>query len=240
MALLLVTGASSGLGLATATTLAEAGHDVVVHARDAARLNDETLQRRMRGAVYGDLSRLEETRGVAEQANTVGRYDAVIHNAGTMSASDALAVNTIAPYVLTALMAPPGRCIVLSSSMHLSGTPRTDVLDEGRVSYCDSKLYVTAFAFALAHRWPQMLAHAVDPGWVPTRMGGRSAPDSLTEGHRTQEWLATADQAEIDPRSGAYWHHGQARRAHPAAYDREFQDELLWALEARTGIALPA
>lgn len=239
MALLLVTGTSTGLGRATATTLAAAGHDVVVHARDAARLKDETLPRRMRGAVYGDLSRLEETRRVAEQANEVGRFDAVIHNAGTMTASDALAVNTVAPYVLTALMERPGRCIVLSSSMHLSGTPRTDVLDEGRVSYSDSKLYVTAFAFALAHRWPQVLAHAVDPGWVPTRMGGRSAPDSLVEGHRTQEWLATAGETAINPRSGGYWHHGQARRAHPATYDAGFQDELLDALEARTGIALP-
>lgn len=241
MSRILVTGASSGLGLLTATTLADAGHEVVLHARNAARIDDPAVLQRMLDVVYGDLARPEEARQVAEQAQRVGRFDAVIHNAGVMEESATLAVNVIAPYLLTALMDRPDRIIVLSSSMHLSGSPRLkEAFGGGKVSYSDSKLYETALAFALARRWPDLLAHAVDPGWVPTRMGGRSAPDSLAEGHRTQEWLATADHTQIAPRSGGYWHHMTTRRAHPATYDEIFQGELLNTLEENTGVSLPS
>lgn len=193
----------------------------------------------MRGAVYGDLADPAETREVAAQANRLGRFDAVIHNAGVMDPPAALAVNVIAPYVLTAAMDRPGRIIVLSSSMHLSGTAHLDGFAGGTASYSDGKLYETTLAFAIARRWPDVLAHAVDPGWVPTRMGGRSAPDSLAEGHRTQEWLATADAEAITPRTGGYWHHMVARRAHLAASDTGFQDELLDRLADLTGLTLP-
>ncbi|WP_415125038.1 hypothetical protein [Microbacterium sp.] len=81
--------------------------------------------------------------------------------------------------------------------------------------------YVLTAATALARRWPDVLAHAVDPGWVPTRMGGRSAPDSLDEGRRTQEWLAAADAEAITPRTGGYWCHLAARRfRYPADFAR--------------------
>lgn len=241
MARILVTGASTGLGLLTATTLADAGHEVVLHARNPHRIDDTSVLNRMLASVHGDLADPDETRGVAEQANRFGRFDAVIHNAGVMDRSATLAVNIVAPYLLTALMDRPRRVIALSSSMHLGGSPDLGRLTGGRpVSYEDSKLYVTAFAFALARLWPDVLAHAVCPGWVPTRMGGRRAPDDLTEGHRTQEWLATAAADEIRPRSGGYWHHGEVRRAHPAASDPAFQDALLDALRTRTGVTLPA
>lgn len=238
---ILVTGASSGLGLLTATALADAGHDVVLHARNASRITDPAIAPRMQDVVYGDLAQPEEVRQVAAQAQGIGRFDAVIHNAGVYTGSSMLAVNVAASYLMTALMDRPDRIIVLSSSDHFSGSPYlTKPLRGSEVSYSDSKLYVTALAFALARRWPGNLVHAVDPGWVPTRMGGPSAPDSLDEGHPTQEWLATADPAEITPRSGGYWHHKAARRANPAAYDEAFQDELLDSLDQMTGVALPS
>jgi hypothetical protein len=71
-------------------------------------------------------------------------------------------------------------------------------------------------------------------------MGGRAAPDSLEEGHRTQEWLATADQSEISPRSGGYWYHRRSRQPHPAARSAQFQRELMDKLEADTGFVLSA
>lgn len=71
-------------------------------------------------------------------------------------------------------------------------------------------------------------------------MGGPSASDDLTEGHRSQEWLAVAPEVSIDPRTGGYWHHRQVHRPHPTALDSSFQDELVAALEARTGIPFPA
>ena len=83
-----------------------------------------------------------------------------------------------------------------------------------------------------------MYSNAVDPGWVPTRMGGPSASDDLELGHRTQEWLVTSD----DPRartSGGFWYHQQLRRADPAVTDPSFHDRLMAALEAHTGLSFP-
>lgn len=207
MALILVTGASTGLGLATARTLIDQGHQVVVHALSARRLDDVDLSGN-RGIVLGDLTNAEETRRVAEQANGFGRFDAVIHNAGVLGSPDVYEVNVVAPYLLTALMRPPARSIVLSSSMHRSGKPDPGVLGSPGAgqrprAYDTTKLLVTVFAMAMAQRRPDQLWHAVDPGWVPTRMGGPGASDDLDEGHRTQEWLATADEIAISPRSRA-------------------------------------
>lgn len=106
-------------------------------------------------------------------------------------------------------------------------------------NYDDSKLGVTALASYLAFRWPEVMVHSLCPGWVPTRMGGEQAPDDLTEGHCTQEWLATAPADEIKPRTGGYWKHKRTEPVHVAAGDPDFQEALIEALEARTGIALP-
>ena len=239
MALILITGASTGLGLAAARTLTEAGHEVVVHTRSIDGLPDLEL----RGSVHGDLSRLDETVVAAEQAEAFGRFDAVVHNAGVYRDPGALQVNTVAPYLLTALMSKPRRLIYLSSGYHLDGSTDLDAVDFGETrarpgAYEDSKLYETALAFAVARRWADTVAHVVDPGWVPTRMGGPGAPGDLEEGHRTQEWLATAPDEAIVPRTGGYWHHRRIARSHPAASDPDFQYELIGRLEAHTGVKL--
>ena len=82
-----------------------------------------------------------------------------------------------------------------------------------------------------------MCSNAVDPGWVPTKMGGPGAPDDLRLGHRTQEWLATSDEPDART-SGGYWYHQRRRTPHPAALDPQFQDELLAALARFTGESL--
>lgn len=240
MALVLVTGASTGLGLATASSLAEQGHAVVLHARSPDRLAGGAFPGALHDTVYADLADLDAVVGLAEQIDRFGTFDAVIHNAGVLQGPDVLAVNVVAPYVLGALMRPPRRAIYLSSSMHRSGRAGLDGLaadarSARRTSYADSKWCVTALALAVARR-SEVLSHAVDPGWVPTRMGGPGAPDSLVEGHRTQEWLATAQKSEIVPRTGGYWHHRATRDPHPAARDEDLQDELLRRLAERTGI----
>jgi len=244
MALVLITGASAGLGLAAAAALAAAGNDVVLHARDAGRFPGQGIHGRARGVIHGDLAKPGQAVGVARQANDIGRFDAVIHNAGVLDGPDVFAVNVVAPYVISAVMTPPRRLIVLSSSMHQTGSPTLDTVDFSRPGnrdrpYDDSKLYATALAMALAARRPETLTHAVDPGWVPTRMGGPSAPDDLDEGHRTQTWLATAVENLIKPRNGGYWHHHTPRRPHPAALDARFQQELLTKLETHTHLAIP-
>ncbi|WP_306664875.1 SDR family NAD(P)-dependent oxidoreductase [Streptomyces sp. Rer75] len=236
MALVLVTGASSGLGRNTAKALAGDGHDVVIHVRNPASLTDADDTGWWKGVVTGDLAELDDIHGVARQAAEFGRFDAVIHNAGVMHRPEAVTVNTVAPYLLTALMDKPARLIYLSSSMHRTGSTDLRRLAAGPASYDDTKLWVTTLALALASRWEGTTSHAVDPGWVPTRMGGRGAPDDLTAGHQTQAWLAT--HHGVTPATGGYWYHQQTQTPHPAAQDEEFQARVIQTLENHTGVAL--
>ncbi|MFI1004328.1 SDR family NAD(P)-dependent oxidoreductase [Streptomyces galbus] len=235
MALILVTGASTGLGRDTAEALAGEGHDVVVHVRNRARL-DGTDPGRWTGVVVGDLSVPDEIEDVARQAAAFGRFDAVVHNAGVLSGPETVTVNTVAPYVLTARLEKPSRLIHLSSGMHRSGSTDLRGLTTGTASYSDTKLWVTALSQACASRWPGTASHAVDPGWVPTRMGGAGAPDDLVAGHRTQVRLAT--DPDVTPATGGYWYHERTQAPHPAALDEEFQERLLRALEQHTGVPL--
>jgi NAD(P)-dependent dehydrogenase (short-subunit alcohol dehydrogenase family) len=242
MACIFITGSAAGLGRATAQTLLGEGHDVIVHARNAQRLAAaQDLIGRGASAVVGDLGDLDQVRAVAGRVNQLGRVDAVIHNAGIYSGTQVMPVNVVAPYLLTALIDRPQRLVYLSSDMHSTGQADMAGVDwsggTATGSYSDSKLFVTALAFAVARIWPDAYSNAVDPGWVPTRMGGPGAPDDLRLGHRTQEWLATSDEPQACS-TGGYWYHQQLRAPHPAARDRNFQDGLLEALAHYTATPL--
>jgi NAD(P)-dependent dehydrogenase (short-subunit alcohol dehydrogenase family) len=237
-----ITGSADGLGLAAAQTLLDDGHEVIVHARSTKRLAAvRDLLDRGATPVVGDLSDLEETLSVAAQVNRLGRMDAVIHNAGVISGRHMLPVNVVAPYLLTALIDRPQRLIYVSSSMHRGGRTSLTGMDwsghRTTGSYSDSKLFVTTLAIAVARIWPDVLSNAVDPGWVPTRMGGAGAPDDLRLGHLTQEWLATSDDPQALT-SGGYWYHQRRTEPAPAVHDRQFQDELLDALARFTATPL--
>jgi NAD(P)-dependent dehydrogenase (short-subunit alcohol dehydrogenase family) len=164
----------------------------------------------------------------------------VVHNAGVMQGA-VLPVNVTAPYLMTALV-PASRHIYLSSSMHRGGHPDLAGVDwTGRRetrSYSDAKLFVTTLMAAVARLRPDVVAHAVDPGWVPTRMGGPGASDDLALAHVTQIWLATTADPEALV-SGRYWHHQRTEKPHPAVHDEPFQDALLSSLAEQTGVALP-
>jgi len=173
--------------------------------------------------------------------NALGQMDAVIHNAGVYSGPTVLAVNVVAPYALTALIRRPHRLIYLSSGMHRSGRPNLAGTDwrggHASGSYSDSKLFVSTLAAAVARLWSDVFSNAVDPGWVPTKMGGPNAPDDLRLGYVTQAWLATSDSAEART-SGGYWHHRRRLEPHPAVHDLDFQGRLLDALANATGVPL--
>jgi len=145
---------------------------------------------------------------------------------------------------LTGLIHRPDRLIYLTSDMHVSGDDSLHDLDwttrrwNGTQACCDSKLFVTALALALARRWPTVISNAVDPGWVPTRMGGPSATDDLEQGYLTQTWLATSDEPQVT-RSGQVWHHHRSAPVAPSAQDPDFQDRLLTQLARLTGYELP-
>jgi len=230
---ILVTGSSSGLGLGAASALAAEGHDVILHRRSEATAIPDPES--WLAVVTGDLGDIAQVRSVADQASEPGRLDAVIHNAGVIGGGDLVTVNVAAPYLLTALMPKPARLIYLSSGMHRGGSTDLSRLASGRATYSDTKLVLTALAAAIANRWDGTVTHAVDPGWVPTRMGGRGAPDDLVAGHETQVWLATHD---VEPATGGYWHHERTQQPHPAVRDAAFQTDVLAALEQLTGVAL--
>ena len=254
MSRIFITGSTDGLGRAAASTLLDEGHDVVLHARSderAAVFGD--LTSRATSVVIGDLGSAAETRSIAEQVNAIGRMDAVIHNAGVYSIPGRsstpeghaiiLAVNVLAPYMLTALIERPRRLVYLSSGMHRGGEASLRDIDwaERRWSagqaYSDSKLYVTTLAFAVARCWADVLSNAVDPGWVPTKMGGPGAPDDLEDGYLTQTWLAVSDDPAATV-SGRYWHHRRPQTPASEVSDPRFQDELSNTLAELTGVSL--
>ena len=237
-----ITGSADGLGRAAAQTLLNDGHEVVVHARNHDRLTAvRDLLDRGAAAVVGDLSDLEETRDVTGQVNRLGRMDAVIHNAGVVGGPQVLPVNVVAPYLLTALIHRPQRLVYLTSSMHRGGRASLTGMDwsghRATGSYSDSKLFVTTLAAAVARICTDVFSNAVDPGWVPTKMGGPGAPDDLRLGHLTQEWLATSEDPDART-SGGYWHHQRRTEPHPAVRDRRFQDQLLKDLAGFTATRL--
>jgi NAD(P)-dependent dehydrogenase (short-subunit alcohol dehydrogenase family) len=238
---ILITGSADGLGRLAAESLSSAGHDVVVHARNEQRAAGlDALVDRGAALVIGDFTDREAVRRIAAELNDVKPLDAVIHNAGVWSGPAVMPVNIIAPYLLTALLPGPRRLVYLSSSSHFGGRPSVAGVDwQGRRagSYEDSKLFVTALAAAAARLRPEVLSNAVDPGWVPTRMGGRGAPDDLDLGHQTQEWLAVSDDREALT-TGGYWYHGERHQPHRAVHDEAFQDRLLQALAEETSTPL--
>ncbi len=262
MARIFITGSTDGLGLLAASLLLGDGHAVTLHARSEARAAD--VRSRLPAAreiVVGDLSTIAAMRSVADQANAIGRFDAVIHNAGVgyrepqIQTVDGLnhlfAINVLAPYLLTALMSRPDRLVYLSSGMARGG--RADLNDRGVLAdpqwttrrwngsqaYSDSKLFDLLLAFGVARHWPDVRSNAVEPGWVPTKMGGPGAPDDLSLAPVTQAWLAVSDDPAAAV-SGRLFFHQVERGAPASAESIAYQDALLAYCGELTGTALPA
>jgi len=256
MAKILVTGSADGLGQMAAELMVAAGHEVVLHGRSRERAAEALAAvPGAEAAVAGDLSSIQATRDVAEQVNRLGAFDAVIHNAGVgyresrrVATVDGLphvfAINTLAPYILTALINKPKRLVYLSSGMHHGADAGLDDLAwlkrswNGSRAYAESKLHDVILAFAVARKWPAILSNALEPGWVPTKMGGPGAPDDMEAAPRTQVWLATSDAAAARV-TGKYFYHLKLRGANPAAADHNIQDRLLAECARLSGVSFP-
>lgn len=254
MARIFITGSSTGLGLMAGQLLHGMGHQVVLHARNAARAAD--TRKALPGAeavIEGDLETLAAMKDVAARVNAIGTCDAVIHNAAVgyreahRETADGLphlfAINTLSAYVLTALITRPTRLVYLSSGMHHHADANLDDLLwrkrrwNGSTAYAESKLHDTILAFAVARRWPDVFSNAIEPGWVPTKMGGPGAPDDIDQAHRTQAWLA----AGADPKanvSGEYFFHMKRRAPNPQAHDASMQDRLVALCAELSGVEL--
>ena len=177
MARVFITGSADGLGLMAAQLLVAEGHQVIVHGRSPERAAEALrLVDGAEAAVSGDLSSMAETQRLAEQVNGIGRCDAVIHNAGVGyregrrgDTEDGLppvfAVNTMATYILTALIERPARLVYLSSGMHYGARAEFDDLTwekrrwSGSQAYAETKLHDALIAFAVAR--PALAGRAV-------------------------------------------------------------------------------
>lgn len=250
-----ITGSSDGLGQMAARLLSEQGHAVVLHARNEARKRDALAAvPRAEAVVVGDFTSIAQIRDVADQVNALGLFDAIIHNAAVgfrerrrIETQDGLAhvfaVNTLAPYLLTALIQRPRRLIYVSSELHRCGDASLADLNwkdrpwRGNQAYSDTKLHVALLAHAIARRWPEVRSNALEPGWVATKMGGARATGDLDAAHRTQVWLAAGDDPAADV-TGDYFFHMRPRKPSGAVIDAVRQDRLLTACSRISGVSL--
>jgi NAD(P)-dependent dehydrogenase (short-subunit alcohol dehydrogenase family) len=256
MSRIFISGSSTGLGLMTAELLSSQGHNVVIHARNANRAGDAARALpEAEAVVIGDVETIAGTTSVAAQVNALGHFDAVIHNAavgyreGPRTTSDGLphvfAINTLSAYLLTALIERPKRLVYLSSGMHHHVDAHLDDILwkkrrwDGSSAYAESKLHDTVLAFAMARRWTDVLSNSLEPGWVPTKMGGPGAPDDMDKAHLTQAWLAVSDDPEAQV-TGKYFYHLKRMKPNSQAYDSALQDRLLAICAEVSGVAIPA
>ena len=243
MARIFITGSADGLGQLAAKSLIGQGHQVVLHARNAERAQEAIKKNpEAESVLIGDLSSIEETKKLAQEANESSSFDAVIHNAGLYQAAakDIFSVNVLAPYILTCLMHKPKRLIYLGSGMHQSGRSKLDYFktDIDRINYSDSKLHVLMLCKAVARKWPEVYANSVNPGWVPTKMGGQGAPDDLQKGYETQMWLAVSNDEKAKV-SGRYFFHQKESHYNPEADDVQLQEQFLNLCQEITGVSFP-
>lgn len=259
MARILITGSSDGLGLLSARALIQQGHSVVLHARNQQRAQD--AQAACSGAeacLVADLTDISQTKKLAEEANALGSFDAVIHNAGLYTGPyrktkegwpSIVAVNTISPYILSCLLKPrPKRLVFVSSGLHNGGdsscedltwTKRGERGFRDHQAYADTKLHNILLAGAMARRWPDVQSNSLDPGWVPTKMGGSSANGDINAAVDTYVMLADGGDAAKGV-TGKYWFKCKETSPRKDAEDEAVQQKLLKELEAITGLKLPA
>lgn len=193
-----VTGATSGIGLAAATELAGRGAQVVLVGRDRERLESAVATVRARALLacegrLADFAELEQVRALgAALARAHPRIDVLACNAGVAMARRVITVdghelgvqtNHLAHFLLAHLLRPRlrgGRIVVTASSAHWAGRLDPDTLDRGHrrhrllPRYGTTKRMNVLFAAEAARRWPDTLAVSFHPGVVRTRAARHS------------------------------------------------------------------
>jgi len=247
-----ITGSSDGIGLAAAKALCERGHQVTLHARNAqkAKTTKEAVPQ-AEGVLIGDLSSISETKKLAEEANKTGTFDAIIQNAGigyggTSSKeitpdgiSAVFAVNTLAPYILTCLMdKPKSRILFMSSDSHFGGDASLKGCTTS-TSYGNSKLHDTMLAKAFARRWNNIQSVSMHPGWISTKMGGRSAPGTTDKSSEVLTEWCEGEGFASKIESGAFFTTRGEESPHPGADNVDKQEELMKICQDVSGITVP-
>jgi NAD(P)-dependent dehydrogenase (short-subunit alcohol dehydrogenase family) len=209
---IVVTGASSGIGLAAAEEFARRGNHVALVGRDRARLDAALARVRAHGdaaAFRADFGVLDEVRTLAaELAAAYPTIDVLANNAGGLVSRRSTTVdgfettiqtNHLAPFLLSHLLRDRlagGRMVVTASGAHQAG--RLDPADlsmQGQRylpfrAYGNAKQANILFTAEAARRWPEIFSTSYHPGTVRTRFGSDSP---LVAWYiRTAPWLRTA------------------------------------------------
>jgi NAD(P)-dependent dehydrogenase (short-subunit alcohol dehydrogenase family) len=270
-----VTGATSGIGLETAIGLARLGAAVSLVARDPRRGELALEQVRTASSTpprlfLADFASLAEVRRLAsELASAHPRIEVLVNNAGAIHMTRketvdgfemTLAVNHLAPFLLTNLLLPalkagaPSRVVTVASEAHRSAQIRFDDLDSRRdyagfAVYSRSKLANILFASELSHRLEgvDVTSNSLHPGVVATRFGqndpgffrllvtlGRPFLTRSDKGARTSIHLAAAP--ELAKVSGRYFKNSREARPSKAALDLESQGRLWRVSSAMVGL----
>jgi retinol dehydrogenase 12 len=193
-----VTGATSGIGQATAAALARRGAQVVLVGRDRGRGEAAAAELAAAGGPaprleIADLASMGQVRALAHRLGALERIDVLVNNAGLMAGQrrvtadgfdEVFAVNHLAPFLLTNLLlgqltaAGPARVITVSSDAHAAARLDLDDLQlehgwEGWRAYASSKLANILFTRELARRLAgsAVTANCAHPGLVRTRFG---------------------------------------------------------------------
>jgi NAD(P)-dependent dehydrogenase (short-subunit alcohol dehydrogenase family) len=247
MAVILITGATDGLGRGLAAAVAAGGHTVLVHGRSQERVEATLAELPGEGhrGYLADLSSLDEVRGLATEVNErEERLDVLVNNAGIgfdgerEESSDGIelrfAVNYLAGFLLTNELLPllerskPARIVNVSSAGQTPidfDDPMIEHEYTGMRAYCQSKLAQVLFTVDLAERLPDgVTVTALHPAtFMPTKMVPSPA-STLEEGVEATMRLV-ADPA-LDGVSGAYFNGQREQRADPQAYDADARRQL--------------
>jgi retinol dehydrogenase 12 len=192
-----VTGATSGIGRATAAALARLGAQVVLVGRDRGRGEAAAAELAAAGASsrleIADLASMAQVRALAGRLGTLGRIDVLVNNAGLMAGQrrvtadgfdEVFAVNHLAPFLLTSLLlskliaGAPARVITVTSDAHTAARldlddPQLELGWQSWRAYANSKLANILFTRELARRLKGtgVIANCAHPGMVRTRFG---------------------------------------------------------------------
>ncbi|MGB3437173.1 MAG: SDR family NAD(P)-dependent oxidoreductase [Actinophytocola sp.] len=254
-----VTGASSGLGVATAESFARLGAAVHLVVRDVAK--GERVAAGIDGDVRVSRCDVSDLDDVRRFAGTVGAADVLVHNAGVLPAErsttpqgheTALATHVLGPMLMTELLRSRlagGRVIFVSSGgMHTQKLPLDDPEYSrgeyrGATAYARTKRIQVALVPVLAARLPGITVAAMHPGWAATPGVVGSLPGfyRLTkpflrdsdEGADTTVWLGAAEPA---PATGLFWHDRRPRSPHLVPWtrhdDADSEAMFAWCAEA--------
>lgn len=206
MSVALVTGASSGIGAATAITFAEAGWEVMAAGRDEGRLEEVADVSEQIAIWSGELAESEECDElVSDTVDEYGSIDCLVNSAGILLRGDAVAtsdeewedtlsVNLDVPFFLSRAAMPylqrtRGSIVNIASNWGLQAGERA-------VAYCASKggLIMLTKAMALDAAQDGVRINAICPGGVDTPM---LAAGAELAGQDVDEFLA--DVAESSP-----------------------------------------